>query len=222
MSQKIGRGTAPAYSVPQFAEVLKAVAGALPKGLEGTDPKEVIKVVQTRGEALGLALNRAIKEVLSEPPIGRYFMTVKLGTYKSVAEMRQAILDSGRKISDSVEKILQKIPLSEKETEVDLYEVSGKELDFVSPALSIEDIYQRASRFGFKICPEEVWVLACKQCSDGKSRAVGMKPLDGRIIVLGSMLLGGGGSISGCFTEGVHRDLLDPRLIWVFVWPRHK
>lgn len=64
-SKKREHGTAP-YSIPQFTEVLKAVAGALPKGLEGTDPKEVIRVVQKEGETLGRLLKGVFAELLQK------------------------------------------------------------------------------------------------------------------------------------------------------------
>lgn len=63
--KKCEHGTAP-YSVPQFTEVLKAVAGALPRGLEGTDPKEVIRAVQKEGEALGILLQGVFAELLQK------------------------------------------------------------------------------------------------------------------------------------------------------------
>lgn len=52
-----------AYELGQYNEVLVAVTRALPKALDGTDPKIVIAGLENRGEALGLALHGAIIQV---------------------------------------------------------------------------------------------------------------------------------------------------------------
>ena len=53
-----------AYSLEQCGEVLVALTRALPKVLEGTDPKQVIKALDKRGEELGSALSRALLAML--------------------------------------------------------------------------------------------------------------------------------------------------------------
>jgi len=73
-------GTAPyTYTIQQFTEVIRAVASALPKGLEGTNPKEVIRAIQNKGEALGKALNKAINEMLCGSSSASYVIFVDFG-----------------------------------------------------------------------------------------------------------------------------------------------
>lgn len=58
-----------AYTLGQYNEVMVMVVRALPKALEGTDPKRIITCLQQHGEGLGRALNEALlsqtKEIAS-------------------------------------------------------------------------------------------------------------------------------------------------------------
>ena len=55
----------------QYNEILEAVIKALPRALEGKDPKEVIKSFQNKGEALEKALGESIQNFLKKPIFAR-------------------------------------------------------------------------------------------------------------------------------------------------------
>lgn len=176
-------------------------------------PKEVITARQAE----------MLKGIMARPPVGRFFMTVRLGVYKSTAELKQAILASGKKISDYANQILYKIQISLEEIELDLYEVSVAELGFTS-ATSRKDIYSRAFGYGFKECPGEGGGLSRIQCDDKKWRLIGMNPItadaDGDPSVFHL------DSDSDALWLFAHYDnpdrLWNPDDVWVFVWPRRK
>jgi hypothetical protein len=108
-------------------------------------------------------------------PPGRFFMTITLGTYSTVADLRQAILSSGKKISDYAGQILKKIEISPEKIEIDLWEVSGAELGFTK-TVSRSTIYQRAFELGFEKSPAEGIALSRIKCEDKKWRIGGMEP----------------------------------------------
>lgn len=148
---------------------------------------------------------------------GRFFMTVTLGT---VTELRQAILSSGKKISEYAGQILEKIEISQDKVEIDLWEVTGAELGFTE-AVSRSAIYQRAFELGFEKSPAEGVALSRIKCGDGKWRIGGMEPLTGsdgglRLLSLdgddGDLWLRACYDYPGC--------LWSPGSVWFFVRPR--
>jgi hypothetical protein len=55
-----GRSGTAYYSLGQYNEIVVAVLRALPKALEGTDPKLVIKILQKKGSSLECALKEFV------------------------------------------------------------------------------------------------------------------------------------------------------------------
>jgi len=112
----------------------------------------------------------------SVPVVGKYFLTVKLGTYKSVDAILQAILATRKNVGTYADQILSKIPISPVEVELDIWEITVADLGFTS-ATSRKDIYKRALELGFEKCPAEVGPLARLQNNETKWRLVGMDPI---------------------------------------------
>ena len=77
-------GTA-AYTLGQYNEVQVPILRALPKALEGTDPKQVIPVLQSNGEMLEHELAKAITSVLK--PVGETFTLTLWGQTTSISEL---------------------------------------------------------------------------------------------------------------------------------------
>jgi len=116
---------------------------------------------------------------LQSPPsrfVGRYYMTVKLGTYPSTKAIRQAILASGKKIEKRAGRVLDEINLSNEKIERDLYEVTGPDLGFANA--SKQEIFENAFMLGFEKCPAEAGLLAYIKCNDKKERIVAMDTVE--------------------------------------------
>jgi hypothetical protein len=83
--------------------------------------------------------------------------TIKLGMFKNVEEIRQALKASGNSIGDWANDILGKpaFKVSETEQDVELVNVSVLELGFKQGAC-YADICKRALELGLDLCPAEV------------------------------------------------------------------
>ena len=202
--------------ISQLVELIKELGGgsieslyrlATPEGSETL--KEVARVIVD-----------ATKKVVSPP--GRFFLTVTLGTYPTVADLRRAILSSGKKISEYADQILEKIEISSEKADVDLWEISGAELGFTE-AVSRSTIYQRALELGFEKSPAEGIALSRIKCEDKKWRIGGMEPKaasGGGLGLLG--LCGSGGDLWLGAGYGYPGRLWLPDDVWVFARPRRK
>jgi hypothetical protein len=83
--------------------------------------------------------------------------TIKLGTFKNVDDIRQALKAGGNNIGDWANNILGKpaFKVSETEQDVELVNVSVLELGFKQGAC-YADICKRALELGLDLCPAEV------------------------------------------------------------------
>lgn len=174
-------------------------------------------------ELLKVHLQAAIDgKFQNQPPVGRYFMTVTLGSDKSAKALEKAVEANGKKISDWARQILKKTPISPEQLELDIYEVSGADLGFTEAAPR-QDIYNRAFGYGFQVSPAEVGPKSRIKCNDKKWRIVGMDP----ITVAGGypslFRLDGDGDGLWLYTFYGHPDYLwRPGNVWLFVWPCRK
>lgn len=151
-------------------EITQKLQMHFPRGI--LSPEEIKRWSGYLKEILNAKLTRMLKEK-DCLPIGRPFMTVKLGVYSSIEEIRQAILSDGKKIEMYAERILDKVVISSRKTGLYLYEVMVGELGFTSSACW-EDIHNQALRYKFDKCPRDAGPLAFKKCHDGKRRIIGM------------------------------------------------
>ena len=111
------------------------------------DPKGV-------GARFTAFLRNGARFVVSNFPVWK---TVKVGTKKSVAELRQALVDAGYQIGTYASQILDKVTVAATETDIDLVNVSVGELGFDKGATRA-DIYKRAIELGLELVPDEVGV----------------------------------------------------------------
>jgi hypothetical protein len=95
------------------------------------------------------------KEECWVKPTFEAWKTLKLGTHKSVDDLRQAILDNGNRISPWGDDILGKIELAKTETEVTLHVATVKELTGKDVATNRE-INEAIREKGYDLCPAEV------------------------------------------------------------------
>jgi hypothetical protein len=106
--------------------------------------------------------------------------TVILGKYPTTAKLRTALDAASCKVSDWAGDFLAKTPISKKQTELDLFEVTVAELGFANGATRA-DIYRRAQELGFTVAPAEAGALLRIQLGNhqalGDWLLIGMEPL---------------------------------------------
>lgn len=95
--------------------------------------------------------------------------TIQLGTgLQTVDDCRQALVDSGCRITDEASYILNQdaFTLAKESTELDLVVLSAAELGLVTYRVTYADICQRAQDLGLRLCPVEVGVQLRLQYMD--------------------------------------------------------
>lgn len=107
--------------------------------------------------------------------------TIKLGTFKTVYDVRQALEKNGYEVTKGANDILGNpaFTVATEETEVNLVKVSVAGLGFNGGA-RISKIYSRAKQLGLKLCPAEVGPqlrLQYKNQPCGEWFLIGMKPI---------------------------------------------
>ena len=113
---------------------------------------------------------------------------VKLGIHKSVKNLSRALTDSEFPIGNCAARILKKTSLATAETEIELVNVSVRDLGFEKSATRVQ-IYARATEYGLNPVPPEVGPQLRLQYSDqplGEWVLMGMKPImdsDGSLAV---------------------------------------
>lgn len=149
--------------------------------------------------------------------------TLKLGTHKDAAALKQSLVDEGFKIGFWAEDVFGKVTVSSEEKDVDLVVLSVAELGFKKGA-RYDQICAKAQELGLELCPDEVGPQLRKQYKDqpkGEWIVVAMKALadsDGDLIVFNV-----GHGDDGLWLSGYHGD---PGSHWVagdrFVFVRRK
>ena len=91
--------------------------------------------------------------------------TIQIGRYKTPEEIKKALEDSGFKMSEWAEQVLEKTPLSGNPSEINLVRMTVADLGFESNATT-EEIYTRANELGLGLCPAEVGPEPRLQYSD--------------------------------------------------------
>jgi hypothetical protein len=113
-------------------------------------------VAQTPARA-GLSENTPAREVVpaSELPVWK---TVTLGQHRGVDALRNAFDDARIVIGDAADEILGRpaFVFAGTRREVNLVVRSVADLGFGAPGATLADVYLRALRLGFELCPEEV------------------------------------------------------------------
>ena len=106
--------------------------------------------------------------------------TIKLGGFKNVSDLKNALLQNGFKIGDWANDVMQsaEFSLARDEREVNLVRVSGRSLGFTE-ATHRDDVYARALIMGLSLCPLEVGPhlrLALLTQPHLESLQIGMEP----------------------------------------------
>jgi len=106
--------------------------------------------------------------------------TISIGTYSDAESLKEAILDSGFKIGDWAEDVLNSsnFTLAPEKKDINLVKVTPKDLGFQDRA-SRTDIYKKALELGLELCPLEVGPQLRLQYTDQprlESLQIGMEP----------------------------------------------
>lgn len=164
----------------QFAELAAAVVQQLPRDMDSTTAQGWI--------TNRAALQKVLREVLLPDTQSamehafQTFRTVKLGTHRSPKELRKALEQSGKRISDWAGDILNKVVVAKQKTELDIVVVSVDELGFKDGA-RYDQICARGKEFGLELCPFEVGPQLRLQYTDqpvGEWLVVATEPLSDR------------------------------------------
>ena len=147
------------------------------------------------------------------------WLTLKVGEYKTVGDLEQAIVGAGCRISDWAADILKKIALVPAGMELELVNVSVRELGFKDGATR-EQIYSRAKELGFDLVPAIVGPLLrmlYKNQPMGEWLLMGMEPIVGSDGYLGvfSVVRSEGGLWLYAY-YGNPTDFWSPEDRWVF------
>ena len=155
----------------------EAIYGVLPAGSNREPAKrEVLDEANKKRDEIELLLEQI--EKLS------YWKKIKLGTFKTIAELRQAILDQGNEISDWGDKIFSKITVSDQEMEAALATATTKELTGKDEATTHE-IYDAIRDHGDQLCPAEVGPQLRLQYQD--------QPMDEYLLIATEPIIGSNG-----------------------------
>ncbi len=111
---------------------------------------------------------------------------IRLGTYKSIPELREALSKGGFKIGNWADDILSKVSLSPEEREIELVTATIAELGFKDGARYC-DIEKRIKGLGFDVCPAEVGPQLRLQYPD--------QPKDERNFITMNPISGSGGRL---------------------------
>lgn len=181
---------------------------------KGGYPYDPVKLYAYLQDAVEGNFEKAVSQSLPT------WKTIKLGTYKSVSEIREALKTKGFRTSEWGDVALGQIVLSPAETEIELVTATVEQLGFKDAAV-YGTIMNRIQELGFSLCPPEVgpelrlqypdqpegeWLLIAMNPiagSDGTHRVFNVVANDGS-----RWLLGGFGSTSRWWHRGAR---------WVFV-----
>ncbi len=118
----------------------------------------VIRNPKGAGEQFGAFLKNGGRVMVNVRAF-QVWKTIKLGTHKDAAALKQAIVENGLQMIDRASDIIGKpaFTLATEETTLDLVNVSVADLGFTKVALLNDvDIYARAIELGLSLCPAEV------------------------------------------------------------------
>jgi len=86
--------------------------------------------------------------------------TVTIGGFKDILDYRKALFNSGFRISLEADRILKKVKLVKKKTELDLVSATVGELSFAIHGSSRElfpsYVFSAIRNLGYKLCPAEI------------------------------------------------------------------
>ena len=160
----------------QTAKFPAAIAQSMPEVPSNTMQKR-IQNPRELSRVLAKALSSFVEPV--EFPIWK---VIKLGTYKSIEDIRESFKKKGIHITDGAEYMLSKIPLAKIETKVTLHIRTVKELTGKNSATK-KEIYKAICAKGYGLCPAELGPLLRLQYLDQPFDEwinIAMEPVHGR------------------------------------------
>lgn len=174
-------------------------------------------------KAVQEALSNAFCPPEAATPRFKVWKTIKLGLHKSPEEYRKALKDGKCYIGDYANQILDKIPISQEEVEVDLVRLTGRELGF-KESVRRDVFYNRALGYGLQKCPGEVGPALREQYPDqpnGEWALIGMEPIAASDGYLRVFYVGRHASELWLYSDWSHPDYVwNPDDQWVFRLPR--
>jgi hypothetical protein len=155
-----------------------------PISISGRQSGELCRLLEERGVDSDMFQRRVLQrpnELVAwiKDQVFPVWRTIQIGTYNSVEELLQALLDAENRISDGGDDILKRTLLATEPTEVDLVIVTVAELGFPDGATR-KQIYEKAFSLGLELCPAEVGPQLRLQYRDqplGEWLLVAMEPI---------------------------------------------
>lgn len=145
--------------------------------------------------------------------------TIQLGRHQDVDGYRKAFKAAGMKISNWGNDILGKTTLSPELVDLDLIQVSGKDLGFTRQTRR-DEIYRRALEMGLELCPPEAGPALREQYPEqpkGDWHLIAMEPIadsDGNLGVFSVERNGGRRWLNA--HDGPPDDEWSPESVWIF------
>jgi hypothetical protein len=153
--------------------------------------------------------------------------TITLGVHDSIAGYRKALTSAGFGITDSASELLDKIQVSTTQVKLDLVRVTVEELGFTKD-VSLGQVFARARKIGFELCPAEVGPALRLEYEDrslGNATCIAMKPITDSFMhsLVFELVHGLDGRVLNSddgISHGRDGNFWDPVQIFVFVCPR--
>lgn len=181
----------------------------------------VAQTVSTSGRRASLV--SLVHGAAAERPVWK---TIALGTRDSAGALRQALAAARCGVGDLAGEILDRpaFAVSERRTELDLAILSVAGLGIEEEAASLAEIYGRAARLGYALCPAEVGPQLRLQYRDqpvGEFLRIAMEPVSTPSEDFAAFVVGNGGAGLILIGTGASPELVVPSMVrFVFVRPR--
>lgn len=161
--------------------------------------------------------HRLTQPLLERPP----FATIEVGTYKSVADLRQALTEDGSRIGDWASNLMGRpeFTLLTEPAKLDLYTASNAELGYPN-GCTVAQSFEALEKIGAVKLPHEAGAQYRLQYKDqplGEWRLMYMDPIadsDGCLEVFGVEHIDGGLWLDGDYADP--EDFCNGDGVWVF------
>ncbi|MFA5087260.1 MAG: hypothetical protein WC470_03110 [Candidatus Paceibacterota bacterium] len=155
------------------------------------------------------SLKRVLAEALLPPPQEfEVWKTVKIGTFQNVDAIRETLRKENVLVQKYANSMLQEIPLTTSEIEINLVSRSVAELGFKDGA-EYEDICQRAKEIGLELCPAEVGPQLSRGYNGQVELIIAMEPIYGNGPVRELFTV-----LAGCQGPWLYSRSGNPKAVW--------
>ncbi len=153
--------------------------------------------------------------LIERPP----FATIQIGTFESVRDLRQALVDRNYRISDDADDLLSRIAVVSEPAILDLYRVTNAELGLPPRKTLVAETFEAIRKIGGERLPAEAgpqYRLQKPEQSLGECELMCMDPVPGRDgdpLIFGLECYEDGLWLRGCRGP---KEVCDAVRAWVF------